>query len=101
MRIERYSGHQLERRGVGPVSLTVMHDGGMWVGLVRLGKRTKVIGHERLVAVWLWIYDRWHTHAHLCFRCGTIWRHSDAKRGNLAAHSCPNCGELEWQQHTE
>lgn len=106
MRIEKHSGHLLERRGVslprvGLVSLTVMDDGGMWVGLVTVGRHIRVIGHKRLERVWLWLYDHWHSHAHRCGDCGTIWRHSDAKRGNIAAHECPKCGELEWRQHTE
>ncbi len=35
----------------------------------------------------------WHTH-----RCsaGHEWSHSDASRGDVAAHTCPQCGRQDW-----
>ena len=36
-------------------------------------------------------------HSHRCSTCGTTWTHGDEMNGNRAAHTCPNCGHLEWQ----
>jgi predicted RNA-binding Zn-ribbon protein involved in translation (DUF1610 family) len=36
-------------------------------------------------------------HSHRCSSCGTIWSHTDASYGDRAAHSCPQCGKVQWQ----
>lgn len=35
-------------------------------------------------------------HSHRCRSCGTVWSHTDASFGNVADHSCPKCGKVEW-----
>lgn len=35
-------------------------------------------------------------HYHQCFKCEHIWKHSDDCVGNVEAHTCTVCGELEW-----
>jgi len=42
-------------------------------------------------------------HAHKCQACAangdeTIWIHPDTCRGNIAVHTCPKCGKVEWKQ---
>lgn len=33
-------------------------------------------------------------HRHHCAPCNTVWEHSDERRGDEAAHTCPGCGRL-------
>jgi predicted nucleic acid-binding Zn-ribbon protein len=33
------------------------------------------------------------SHKHKCPECGFVWQHSNAMRGNQAAHQCPCGGE--------
>lgn len=35
-------------------------------------------------------------HSHRCGKCGMVWSHGDESRGNVAAHTCPMCGRVEW-----
>lgn len=35
-------------------------------------------------------------HSHRCQACNVTWSHTDASYGNRTAHSCPNCGRVEW-----
>jgi hypothetical protein len=42
-------------------------------------------------------------HAHRCKNCAkqginTIWIHGDCQQGNPGAHTCPKCGEKEWEK---
>lgn len=42
-------------------------------------------------------------HAHRCQKCAadgkeTIWIHPDICRGKVAAHTCPECGTIQWKQ---
>jgi hypothetical protein len=42
-------------------------------------------------------------HAHRCQKCAAagkdvIWIHPDICRGKVAAHTCPECGTVEWKQ---
>ena len=42
-------------------------------------------------------------HAHVCQKCAasgkkTVWIHPDSCRGNVAVHTCPECGAVEWKQ---
>ena len=36
-------------------------------------------------------------HEHQCPACGTRWGHGEEKFGERAAHTCPNCGRVQWQ----
>jgi predicted RNA-binding Zn-ribbon protein involved in translation (DUF1610 family) len=35
-------------------------------------------------------------HEHECESCKTVWRHGAESAGNAEAHSCPNCGQMQW-----
>lgn len=42
-------------------------------------------------------------HAHRCMECiktgkNTVWIHDDTCAGNIAAHKCPECGEVQWKK---
>jgi hypothetical protein len=42
-------------------------------------------------------------HAHRCEKCNssgiqTIWIHGDECAGQIAAHKCPKCGEIQWKK---
>jgi predicted RNA-binding Zn-ribbon protein involved in translation (DUF1610 family) len=42
-------------------------------------------------------------HAHKCQACAkagkeVVWIHPDTCRGNIAVHTCPECGKVEWKQ---
>jgi hypothetical protein len=42
-------------------------------------------------------------HAHRCQQCASngksvVWIHPDICRGIVAAHKCPECGNVEWKQ---
>lgn len=88
--IERDSSMEREMRGVrlpanlGRLALTVTRRGR---GVVTVGRWCKAVNGP-----WRWLYRRLETHAHQCDHCGTIWRHGVSKRGNEAAHMCPECG---------
>lgn len=34
-------------------------------------------------------------HRHKCDRCGYVWEHADACRGDVEAHRCPGCESLD------
>jgi predicted RNA-binding Zn-ribbon protein involved in translation (DUF1610 family) len=36
------------------------------------------------------------THEHECDACHTVWSHSNDCKGNVAAHTCPKCGRMQW-----
>ena len=36
-------------------------------------------------------------HRHECKRCHATWRHTDRAFGSEKAHSCPECGKLQWK----
>jgi formate dehydrogenase maturation protein FdhE len=43
-------------------------------------------------------------HAHRCENCAkngteTVWMHGDEKAADIAAHSCPKCGTVEWKKY--
>lgn len=37
------------------------------------------------------------THSHKCAFCGTVWSHSDDSFGIKSEHTCPKCGQVQWQ----
>lgn len=42
-------------------------------------------------------------HAHICQVCAkngkeTVFVHSDDNAGNVAGHTCPECGSIEWKK---
>lgn len=42
-------------------------------------------------------------HAHRCEKCAengkqVVWIHSETDRGVVAAHKCPECGEVQWKK---
>lgn len=40
------------------------------------------------------------THEHKCSSCGTIWEHGNCSSlGDVNAHTCPQCGQVEWDKH--
>lgn len=41
------------------------------------------------------------THSHKCWKCGTIWSHSDDSFGKIEDHRCPKpgCGAIQWNEH--
>lgn len=38
-------------------------------------------------------------HSHECPKCHTVWVHGHDKKGNEAAHTCPNCGLVNYAVH--
>jgi rubredoxin len=37
-------------------------------------------------------------HAHRCEGCGWIWEHKGWNRADEKAHTCPNCGRLQFRR---
>lgn len=35
-------------------------------------------------------------HKHRCDHCGSVWRHTEARKGDVKAHTCPICGRQQW-----
>lgn len=40
-------------------------------------------------------------HTHRCSRCGVEWSHGHDSYGNVADHTCPRCGAVQWQIHRQ
>lgn len=40
-------------------------------------------------------------HTHRCPNCGTEWSHGHSSFGNVAEHTCPGCGVVQWQVHRQ
>ena len=38
-------------------------------------------------------------HKHCCPNCNHIWEHSDANFGNRDAHTCSDCGTVNFYKH--
>ena len=36
-------------------------------------------------------------HSHRCAVCGNVWFHTEGCGGNQQAHTCANCGRVEWK----
>jgi len=50
-----------------------------------------------------WEDERTPMHAHRCMACSkngidTVWIHGDNRAGDVAAHKCPKCGEIQWKK---
>lgn len=38
-------------------------------------------------------------HSHACESCGRKWKHlGEFNHGDVAAHTCPRCGKVQWNQ---
>jgi len=38
-------------------------------------------------------------HEHKCSGCGNTWQHANSCGGSESAHTCSNCGHVEWARH--